>query len=318
MCSTDQMYTARRDMMSLKLDSETRVGYTALTKTLMQVQRIQKPQQQTVPQHQQIQEDIVEIPLPGPGRWKFDKSFLGIQEEKDLVPASKKPSFNVYISCLQEEGKLSSENPNEVRTEAEGEIFDHYANEGVTVFEGVYGNVIIKERLVLYTDLRGKQYCEEYDRETVEKIFPMGIAFGGLSKSIWFKDGFGRDDAFELMMSIPPSYEAVMSNPAKFAIDQHDLQVNANDDNMMIFEGFNNRNVIVHDENLVLYTDLDNNKHCVSYIKDDIKKCFPYGICYGGLPKAVWFNDEMERDECFTLLKQNLTGKSEEITDLGC
>jgi len=107
------------------------------------------------------------------------------------------------------------------------------------------------------------------------------------------------------MVSMPPSYKAVMANPAKYAILKSKDKL-TDDDQMKIFEGLNNTQVIVHAENLVLYTDLNKKKHCVTYNKRYIKKCFPKGICFGGLPKVIWFKNAMERDLCFMLMQWNL------------
>jgi len=301
-CSRGELYTERPQMTTFKHDPA-RVGYDDIsTKSKFQVQRIQKPHQQIAPQQQQIQEEIVEIPLSGPGKWTIPKSFFET-EEQSSVPETRKPTFNVYISCLKEEEELPrSKNGNQ---EVTGEILEYYKDD-FSHFDGVFGNVIVHmDGRVLYTDITGEQHCDDYDRETVEKIFPMGIAFGGLTKSIWFNDGPTRDEAFEKMISMPPSYRDVMANPAKYALPKDEDEI-TDDDNMKIFEGLNNSNVIVHSENLVLYTDLNKKKHCVTYNKRYIKKCFPKGICFGGLPKVIWFKNAMERDLCFMLMQWNL------------
>jgi len=295
-CSRGALYTERPQTTTFKLDP-TRVGYDDLsTKSKFQVQRIQKPHQQIAPKQQQIQEEIVEIPLSGPGKWKIPKSFFEIEEES-AVSETKKPTFNVYISCLKEEEERQRlKNEKKGNKVVAGEILAH--------FDGVFGNIMVHTTgRVLYTDITGEQHWEDYDRETVEKIFPMGIAFGGLTKSIWFNDGPTRDEAFEAMISIPPTYNAVMANPAKYGLPKDADETY--DDNLKIFEGLNNTNVIVHSENLVLYTDLDKKRHCVTYNKRYIKKCFPRGICFGGLPKVIWFKNAMERDLCFMLMQWN-------------
>jgi len=264
-CSRGELYTQRPEMTSFKFDPETRVGYSFSNQPKFQVRGHQKPPQQAVLKQQQIQEEIKEIPLSGPGKFKIAKSFFE-KENQAVEPESRKPTSKVHISCLKEEQ-----------------------------FSGVFGNVTINRKgVVLYTDITGKQHCEDFDKETIEKIFPMGISFGGLTKSIWFKDGVSRDEAFEMMFSMPPSYNTVSGNPTKYALP------------IKIFEGLNKTNVIVHSDNVVLYTDLDKNKHRVSYNKRCIKKCFPRGICFGGLPKVIWFSDVMERDLCFKLMQSNM------------
>jgi len=310
LCSRGDLHTARPLMTGFKLDIDTRVGYDLSTKSKFQEQRIQKPHQQVAPQQQQIQEETVEIPLSGPGKWKIPKSFFEI-EEQPAVSETRKPTFNVYISCLKEEEERHRlENAKQGNQQVAGEILDYY-KEDISQFEGAFGNIIVHmDGCVLYTDITGKQHCEYYDRETIEKTFPEGIGFGGLTESIWFNDCPTRDEAFEKMVSMPPSYKAVMANPAKYTIPKNEDKP-TDDDQMKIFEGLNNTHVIVHAENLVLYTDLNNKKHCVSYNKRYIQKCFPKGICFGGLPKVIWFKNAMERDLCFMLMQWNLDDETE-------
>merc|ERR1712038_141807 len=109
----------------------------------------------------------------------------------------------------------------------------------------------------------------------------------------------------------PPSYEDVMANPghyvpqrqqAQMALEECDEDEETEDDNMKVFEGINQRDVIVHADNLVLFTDINGTKHCVNYNPREIKKSFPNGISYGGLPKSIWFSDAQERDLCYALM----------------
>jgi len=307
LCSRGQLYTVRGEMSSSKMDPENRVGYHMLTKPTFQEQRIQKAPQQMVSQ-QQNQEEIVEIPLSGPGKWKIPKSFFEFQEDEEVVDEQvREPSFNVYISCLEKEQEsFQMMGTKKLNHDVEAEMLDYY-NDDLSVTEGLFGNVMLnKNDLVLYTDIKGKKHCEEYDRNSIGKIFPMGIAFGGLTKSIWFKDAIVRDETFDIMISMPPSYRAVMANPTKYAIGEDDILENDEDDNMKIFEGINDTNVIVHSENIVLYTDLNQMKHCIAFNKHNIRKCFPNGICDGGLPRSIWFDEEMERDLCFMLMRWNM------------
>jgi len=278
-CSRGELYTHRPQMTGLKCDPETRVGYSFSTqpkfqvqkvqKSKFQVQRFQKQPQQVVPKQQQVQEDVKEITmsqLSGVGKLKIQKSVF------------------------------------ETETQAGGQSEDD-----MFTFDGVFGKIIISMKgPVLYTDITGKQHREYFDKETIEKIFPMGISFGGFTRSIWFKDGVSRDEAFQVMISMPPSCKAKVDNSAMYELVENEANKYTNDDNMKIFEGLNKNNVIVHADNLVLYTDLEEKKHCVSYDKHSIEKCFPKGICFGGLPKAIWFSDQMERDLCFMLMQWNL------------
>jgi len=308
-CSGSQLYTSRNPMSNYKSDQETRVGW-APTKLSAPVQRQKRAHQQVAPQ-QQKQEEIVEIQLPGPGKWQIPKSTFDVNEPLEVAPKTAKKSFNVYISCLDLEGR-SEDNVGAQRTGAEeSDILDHFKDD-VTVFEGIFGNVIInKNGLVLYTDISGGNQCEEYDQDTIGKIFPMGIAHGALSKSIWFEDALTRDKCFDVMKSISQQCDSVAASPPKYIPEDE----GEDDDNMKVFEGINDTNVIVHSENLVLYTDLDDKKHCVIYNKFKIQKCFPNGIHGGDLPRTIWFDDQIERDLCFMLMKWNMWEMEENVQE---
>jgi len=307
-CSRGELYTHRPQMTRFKFDPETRVGYCIPVQPKFQVQRMQRTPQQVFPKQQQVQEEVVEIPLSqlSVGQWKIPKSFFEIENQAEK-PELRKSIFDINLPCLREDGEIDSSQTIENRLpDVQEEIVDYSKNDLYT-FDGVFGNIIINMNgPVLYTDITGKQHCEYFDKETIEKIFPMGISFGGFTRSIWFKDGVSRDEAFEMMISMPPSYKAVLDNPERYDLAENEANVLADDDNMKVFEGINETNVIVHSDNLVLYTDLDKNKHCVSYNKRSIAKCFPKGICFGGLPRTIWFSDEMERDLCFMLMQWNM------------
>jgi len=312
-CSSRKLHTERSQNTSYKTDVESRVGYTS-TKTSFEVWRAQKPHQQVTPQ-QQNQEELAEIPVPECGIWKIPQSYHEAHQdvEESIRPKTAKKSFNVYISCLDLEDEV--EEPVVVpRSEPKEstEILEYFKDD-VAVFEGVFGNVVINKKngLVLYSDIAGRRHCEEFERDEIEKIFPMGISQGGLTKTIWFKDAAVRDRSFDLMKMAPPSYSSVMKNPTKFRFTEtHDDD--QDEDNIKVFEGINNKNVIVHSENLVLYTDLDDNKHCVEYNKHKVVKCFPNGISSGGLSRTIWFNDEIERDLCYMLMQWNMEEQTEE------
>jgi len=308
-CSAEQLYTCRGAMDSYKSEINARVGYNIskhiLKEPRFQMQRFQNPQQLVT--QQQRQEEVVEMTPITP------KSFLETSKQEKVVekdPVRKKRStFNVYISCLDQEEELGTQKNSEKTIEAE--IVDHFKDD-LTVFNGLFGNVIInKNGLVLYTDIKGVKHCEDYDQDKIGKIFPMGISYGGLSKSIWFQDVEVRNSCFELMANLKPS-SMVTDNVNEFKEEQ----IEDGNDNLVVFEGINSRNVIVHADNIVLYTDIKGDKHCVHYNKYNIKKCFPNGIQSGGLKRTIWFNDEMERDLCFMLMQWNVSEEQvEEVAE---
>jgi len=193
-------------------------------------------------------------------------------------------------------------------------MIDHFQEK---VFEGIFGNVVIKKvGLILYTDITGKKHCEEYNRDEIEKIFPMGISSGGLTKTIWFNDFEARDNCFEAMSTLPPpSYKQVIANHSDY-VEMEEEEEEEEDSNMKVFEGINGCHVFVHADNLVRYTDINGNKHFLHYNKHTIDKCFPNGIQHGGLNRTIWLKDEMERDLCFTLMQSNMEDDEvEEITE---
>jgi len=266
-CSIGQMHTRRSEMQGSKLDLDDRVGYDLCPKERFQVQRIQKTQQQIAP-HQQGQEDIVDV--------------------EHLVP---KTASNQQNKAYQEA----------VDSVVKEETLEHLKDE-FRVFQGLFGKTHINEDgLVLYTDMSGRQHCEEYDRDEIGKIFPMGISHGELTKTIWFKDVVSRDECFGLMTTLPPpSYKSVMVDPTKFAMPETTV------DDLEIYEGIRGTKVVINSGNIVLYADINDISRCERYCKNEIKKCFPYGIWDGGLTKSIWFKNESERDLCFKRMQSGV------------
>lgn len=277
LCSRGELETNVSDMTKYKIDPQTRIGYSISTTPKFHEQRIQKPCLLVVPQ-QQIQEEAEEIPLSGPGKLKIlGQSF---EKQADYEETKEEPIYTVHREYLTQQ-VFEAEQSNDYRA----------------VFEGLYGNVSIKKQgNLLYTDINGTKHNEDCDQNAIRKIFPMGISYGGLTKSIWFKDGSTRDEAFDFLTSLPPSFNAVMNNPTKYVLPEDD---DCDDDAISMFDGINGRKVIVHSENLVLFTDIDNKKHCLHFNPYKIKKCFPFGIHGGGLPRTIWFDNHTERDQCF-------------------
>jgi len=261
------------DMTKNKIDQAGRIEYGIPIIPKYHLQRIQEAGFQAVPQ-QQIQEEAAEIPL-----LKIPEQFFELPGDYEDTP---------------------EEPLNPVAKESHAKQAEH-SKDYLAVFEGLYGNVVVKkEGTLLYTDMNGMTHNEDYDRDAIGKIFPMGISYGGLTKSIWFKNGTSRDEAFDFLTSMPPSYNAVMNNPSKYVLPEDD---DWDDDAITTFDGVNGRKVIVHAENLVLFTDIDDNKHCLHFNPYKIKECFPFGIHGGDLPRAIWFDKQEERDECFLAMR---------------
>jgi len=165
--------------------------------------------------------------------------------------------------------------------------------QGQTMFEGLYGDVkLMAEGFVEYMDSRGMKYSERFDRDRITKSFPSGISLGGLTKSLWFKDAGERDACF-----------AGMSCAEGLEASESEFELEGDNTNYTVFNGIQGNEVVLFAENRVEYTDIHGKKHNVSYNGSKVKKCFPSGICFGGLPNTVWLNDELIRDQCFNHMK---------------
>jgi len=79
---------------------------------------------------------------------------------------------------------------------------------------------------------------------------------------------------------------------------KHDI----NNSSIKVFAGITGK-VCVDKDSQVHYSDYKGGEYCVRYTKNEIKKCFPYGICFGGLTKTIWLTNEMERDMCFACMQ---------------
>jgi len=182
-------------------------------------------------------------------------------------------------------------------------------------FDGIFGDVDLNKDHVSYMDSSGEEFNETFSPESLQKTFPMGISFGGLTKSLWFKDITNRDACFKTMTGyLPPSYDAVMSNPSFYNIPNENQSVCFEEkDKVKVFDGIGGNDVIVCRNGPVSYTDINGVKHCVSYNRINIQKCFPHGICFGGLSRTIWLKDEIERDLCYILMQMvGETGENKE------
>jgi len=169
------------------------------------------------------------------------------------------------------------------------------------VYEGIYGDVVpSSDGYVFYTCNKGMYRCDVFIPSEIVKTFPMGISLGGLTKTIWFEDIADRNACFDIMAECHASATEVQNIPA---YPKQSEEVDADDDNCKSFDGILGNNVVVYADNQVVYTDVDNDKHRVSYKRAKIKKCHPTGICFGGLPRTIWLKNEMERDLCFMLMQ---------------
>jgi len=173
-----------------------------------------------------------------------------------------------------------------------------------TAFKGIFGDVVLNKNHVSYKDCSGEEFDETFNPKSLKKTFPMGISYGGLTKSLWFKDTTDRDACFDIMTgNLPPSYAAVKNNPSIYRIPNGQSVSVDEKDKLKVFDGICGNDVIVRKNGPVSYTDIDGEKHCVSYNRNTIQKCFPKGICFGGLDRTIWLKDEIERDLCYLFMR---------------
>jgi len=161
------------------------------------------------------------------------------------------------------------------------------------LFKGLFGDIkLLVDGFVQYIDCTGRERCDVYDRAEIRKTFPLGISLGGLTKSLWFKEAWDRDLCFEYMSANPVvvDSETDVDTDYEEAEDKLDYEV---------FAGFEGNEVVVYPDNRVVYTDIDGETHNVIYKTSKIQKCFPKGICFGGLPRTIWFNEERDQERCF-------------------
>jgi len=273
-CSTGSHSLAN----SFMNDKDFRVDYTTSIKSHAKVVRFQK-QKQTRVGHQH--------PVLDSDRWQQKQEPIDIPSKN--AGSSKSPEIDFVVQL-------------EPNTSDNGK-----GNSKAFVFEGIFSDInVFSDGLVEYTDSIGNDFREEYNSKKIQKTFPMGISFGGLSKSLWFKSGEERDVCFNTMIgNLPTSYDAMMDNKEHYKVPEWLIQSKAEDDkhSIKVFDGIEGNEVVVYKDNHVEYKDLDGVKHSVSYNKIWIRKCFPQGICFGGLDRTLWLVDEIERDLCFTAMQ---------------
>jgi len=182
------------------------------------------------------------------------------------------------------------------------------------IFEGLYGNVILQANgVVQYMDCNGNKYEEKFDREGIRKTFPMGISLGGLTKSLWFKNTAERDKCNANMTYVHNIANSQSINHTSVS-EPECLEGEGKFENKksIVFDGIQGNDVIVYITNDVMYTDIEGRKHSVSYKRSKIKKCYPNGICFGGLPRTLWLDSERERDQCYIVMKNCCEEKNQQ------
>jgi len=345
MCSGNSLYTYTGNRNSLKeqMNMQSRVGYQQKAQPKLksipapQYRQQQVSQQQMGQRQRQQQQDFYKAqPL----------EIQVIEPKQQAQQEAPNPTFNVYVDCIKDQLAEDLPLPPLEETETE-DLAKDMKDRNMECFDGLFGNVIVHDNgLVLYTDINGKKFCEEFDAGSVSKCFPLGITGGDLSKSVWFNNIIERDSCFDAMtaqlkdISDPPSYDEVLKEPCKFtppedsetvlatcsspvsgyaasslsyrlvdALDDTESECESEfdpDDHIKVFEGLGGMQVIVHEDNLVLFTDINGKKHCQNYNPHSLNKVFPSGISGGGLPKSIWFDDGQERDLCYALMQWNM------------
>jgi len=164
------------------------------------------------------------------------------------------------------------------------------------LFEGLFGEIkVLMDGFVEYTDSTGRERRDVSDSVEIKKIFPSGISLGGLTKSLWFKEPQERDLCFQCLST----------DPVEIGSESDVVTVNEEAEDSHVFAGIDGSKVFVYPDNRVVYTDIIGDVHNVSYKKSKIQKCYPNGICFGGLPKTIWLNEKTDQERCFFLMKQS-------------
>jgi len=235
------------------------------------------------------------------GQYVFHKSVKHVhQQQKCSTEEQQQKQEDVHEKATNGHAEVAVTNDKVENVEAV-----KFIEEGL-VYEGVFGDVTLKNGFITYSDRAGREFHGVFDAQTLQKTFPMGISFGGPNSILWFKDIRGRDECFDKMTgNLPPSYAEVMRNPAKY-IPYPDKTLGET----KAFDGIQGYDVIVHPNSSVSYTDIDGEYHCASYNSHKIQKCFPHGICFGGLPRTIWLKDEIERDLCYVMMQMTRNTKT--------
>merc|ERR1719195_2063399 len=159
MCSGNSLYTYAGNRNSLKeqRNMQSRVGY-------------QKPKVKSIPAPQYRQHQVSQQQMGQRQRQQqqdFDKLQpleIEVIEPKQQAQqeAPKNPSFNVYVDCIKD--RLAEDLPlPALETETEDLVKD-MKDRNMECHDGLFGNVIVHNNgLVLYTDINGQKFCEEFD-----------------------------------------------------------------------------------------------------------------------------------------------------------
>jgi len=253
---------------------------------------------------------------------KFEYRDYGEDKSTPGNRGNQQPKRSTEWQQKQEWVESGSEEVEKVRME-KGEVFPNQAfmNEEPkrndvegTVFKGVFGKITLDNTHVGYQDSTGNKYKEVFLPKELRKTFPMGISFGGLTKSLWFKDIKDRDVCFDMMSSIPPpSYEDVVKDPSQYSITTNTKKCELCDEatQVKIFEGINGFDVFVYADSRVTYTDMDGDEHCVNFNSDEIMRCIPYGICLREGTRNILFKDTNECDQCWAYMQMIGKGDKE-------
>jgi len=237
-------------------------------------------------------------------RFMVDKDFRIDYKNTEMLPLQRQQRV-LDVACQQQEPEkvMKVQIPEANVQIVKEEKYASAAEE--KTFKGLFGDVKLQiDGFVEYVDSTGKKRREAFSRKDIRKTFPLGISLGGLTKSLWFKDAWERDICFEYMSAT--SDEDV---PEAETSDCEEAEDNCN---YKVFVGIKGNKVFVYPDNHVVYTDVDGETHNVSYKASKLQKCYPNGICFGGLPRTIWLNEDLERDRCFRLMNE---GESQAIVE---
>jgi len=237
-------------------------------------------------------------------RFMVDKDFRIDYKNTEMLPLQRQQRV-LDVACQQQEPeKVMKVQIPDAKVQIVKEEKQAPAPEE-KMFKGLFGDVILQiDGFVEYVDSTGKKRREAFSRNDIRKTFPLGISLGGLTKSLWFKDAWERDICFE--------YMSATSDETVTEAETTDCEEAEEDCNYKVFVGIKGNKVFVYPDNHVVYTDVDGETHNVSYKMSKLQKCYPNGICFGGLPRTIWLNEDLERDRCFRHMNE---GESQAIVE---
>jgi len=134
--------------------------------------------------------------------------------ENEKLPKQRRPPMVVHLQSVVGEKRWQQNQevgaiPKFLKVQVEPVIF--LGEDEANVFEGILSDIIPNNGFVGYTESVGNDF---HVAEETQESFAMGISFGGLTKSLWFKDVKVRDACFKSITgTLSPPHTVIIHNP---------------------------------------------------------------------------------------------------------